>query len=83
MYSYDYKFTKIKSVIDELIETANDGTPLVFIGDEDNPIDLLRFAIKEYTNSRFYYPINKILNDENFLSLPSYLCCIIKNLPKN
>ena len=83
MYSYDYKFTEIKSVIDELIGIANDNTPIDFEGEEDDPTNLLRFALKEYTNSRFYYPINKILNDENFLSLPSYLCCIIKNLPKN
>ena len=45
--------------------------------------DLLGFAIKEYTNSRFYYDINKILARQEFLQVSNYICSILRGLPAN
>jgi hypothetical protein len=77
MNSADWKVLKTTDIISDLLNIAVDGKKLEAIpGCSD-----IKFAIKEYTNSRFYYNINKLLSREEFHKIPNYLCSILRYLP--
>jgi hypothetical protein len=69
----------MNNVINDLLSCAKDGKTLTI----DKETNELKFAIKEYTNSRFYYNINGILSREEFHKLGNYISCILRYLPSH
>lgn len=43
----------------------------------------IKFAIREYTNTRFYDKINLLLARGEFFKIGNYICSVLRELPKN